>query len=239
MATDVYVNIKDLPEITEINNGEYILVETPTGTHTIDFKNFVLPPDNTVITSVVSSNAAAIGDLNTKVNNLSTTVDTNNNVLSSAIDLNTASLSTLITTLCDKVGLLSPIYIGKCSVKIIGGNINSTNFGSNVILPATNRPEILASDIMVFPANEYASLNPVYVSEYNTSSGLVTLKGDFKTKTITFNEANSAGISKTDTLSSLSARTAQELMGCVSYIETTGNALQDADYFVVVVKNLA
>ena len=36
------VNIKDLPVVTDINNGDFFIVETPQGTNVLDFKNFII-----------------------------------------------------------------------------------------------------------------------------------------------------------------------------------------------------
>lgn len=60
MASEVYINIKDLPELSEIGNGDYIIVETSTGTHTINFENFLIPTQNTVLTTVVEQNATTL-----------------------------------------------------------------------------------------------------------------------------------------------------------------------------------
>ena len=52
-----YVNINQLPQVQQINNGDLLVVSTPTGTYTIDFANFIIPPDNTTFYSLVCANA--------------------------------------------------------------------------------------------------------------------------------------------------------------------------------------
>lgn len=238
MATDVFVNIKDLPEITEISNGEYVIVETPTGTHIIDFKNFVLPPDNTVITTAVSANANAITNLSTKIDTVSTYAESSVYALSSALVTSYASISTYLVSLSGQVKLLSPLYIGNCTVTINGGGTQATNQGSGVILPQTSRPNISTSDIMVFPVNEYASKNPVFVSSYNTSTGQVTLQGSFLKKTIEFDNTNTDSINKTDLMSALSGKTFEQIIGAMTYTETNSTASENAVYNVLVIKPL-
>lgn len=231
MATEVFVNIKDLPEITEMNNGEYILVETPTGTHIIDFKNFVLPIDNTIITTTVSSHATAIANLNTQFGALSTNTSISLSNLSATHDNDVAKLTTKFDTLSTKVDLLNPLYIGKCTITI---KMDSKE-GSANLTPSTLRPSTLTiDDVMVFPANEYASKNPVYVSEY--SDGLVKIKGSFPTKTISFAESTANEILGTSTFHQLSSKSVNQFLSTLSYKETNGNATEDAIYNVLVVK---
>ena len=74
MASEVYINIKDLPELTEVNNGDYIIVETSTGTHIINFENFLIPTNNTVISTTVTQNSSSfsssISQLSSAINSL-------------------------------------------------------------------------------------------------------------------------------------------------------------------------
>ena len=58
------VSIKQLPQITEINEDDLILVQTPNSTNTLLFKNFIIGLDNTTFSSTISS-------LDTKVTALS------------------------------------------------------------------------------------------------------------------------------------------------------------------------
>jgi len=46
MALYNTTNIKELPELEEIVNGNYIIVENEEGTHILDFRNFVVGPEN-------------------------------------------------------------------------------------------------------------------------------------------------------------------------------------------------
>ena len=47
MADPNVVNIKGLPRIEEIVNGNLLIVENEQGTNTLDFVNFVIGPNNT------------------------------------------------------------------------------------------------------------------------------------------------------------------------------------------------
>ena len=40
-TNNVFINIKDLPEVQQVNNGDYLVIETQDGTSIIDFQNFM------------------------------------------------------------------------------------------------------------------------------------------------------------------------------------------------------
>jgi hypothetical protein len=193
MATEVYINIKDLPELSEINNGDYILVETAEGTHTINFENFILPTENTLLTTTVEQNAitlkesvSAISVLTTKVSELSVTVN----------DLDGSNLPSKITSISNEVISVSSelsFSIQDVSNKFAAGIvlinkelesyfINSKQFtissggnSSSEILFA-GRTDISQEHIMISPYNRYAAEHPAYVDNLNMTSGTVTIR---------------------------------------------------------------
>jgi hypothetical protein len=57
------VSIKQLPQITEINDDDLILVQTPSSTNTLLFKNFIVGLDNTTFASTISANSTKIEEL--------------------------------------------------------------------------------------------------------------------------------------------------------------------------------
>jgi hypothetical protein len=176
MATDVYINIKDLPELTQLNNGDYILAETATGTHIVNFENLLIPTQNTVITSTVNQNASAF---NTYVTNLSSNLDalysstdtlsSDLETLSASYEANKNSLSALANTNI-AYGLLS-IKAGDYTGSIVI-NLGTTYYSNN---------------ILISPANKYAATYPAYVDNINSSTNLITLRGTFNTPVATLN----------------------------------------------------
>jgi hypothetical protein len=234
MAKEVFVNIKDLPEITDLAAGQYIILETPTGTQIIDFENFILPPANTTITTSVSQQADSIALLNTKYDILSSTVDTNTSSLSDSITTNYNTLSTQINTLSGKIDLLNPLYIGKCTITIPATNSS----GSNRIVPDPTSTTLTLDDFMIFPANSYAANNLAYPLSYDATTKILTIKGNFKTKTLTFNESNPYSISSSTALSELSTNSIGNVLNTLQYTETDGTAIESAIYNVIVVKKL-
>jgi hypothetical protein len=89
MATETFVNIKELPEIDGINEGDYLIVETPNGTSILNFDNFIITKDNVTFASLLSTDSNNYTD--TRINSLSSTINAE----------------------FDKV------YYGKCTVNII------------------------------------------------------------------------------------------------------------------------
>lgn len=145
MATEVFINIKDLPELTQPNNGDYIIIETSTGTHLLDFANLVIPTTNTVITTTVDQNTTAI--------------------LNNTAAINT--ISAINETLSAKI--VNYIYIGKAIATLATSNTQTVATISPV--PTFT---LTSSDIIITPANAYATEYPVYVS--NIDGANITIK---------------------------------------------------------------
>ena len=57
------ISLKQLPIISEINNGDLILVETAAATNTLDFKDFVIGLENTTFASTFSSHTTEIDSI--------------------------------------------------------------------------------------------------------------------------------------------------------------------------------
>lgn len=167
MATDVFINIKDLPELTEVRNGDYIIVESTTGTHLIDFKNLIMPTANTIITNTVTQNTNAI---------LSLSSSNSSSTLSSQIESNKTDISSLSTNISNIVAnKILNLNVAKTQVTISPGNIMGTD-----TLSQTGNWEI--SDIIITPANDYAAKYTAYPISIDTS-GRVSIQANF-TRTV-------------------------------------------------------
>lgn len=87
MSTEI--SIKQLPQITEINNDDLLLVQTPNATNTLLFSNFVIGLDNTTFSSTITQNSTDIETLSTEFSELNTDIEslsTDVNLLSTNID---------------------------------------------------------------------------------------------------------------------------------------------------------
>jgi hypothetical protein len=103
MADPNVVNIKTLPRVEEIVNGNLLIVENEQGTNTIDFVNFVVGPNNvsfyTQITNLSSQIVSLSSSTTTLINNLSTTT----NQQLTALNARITSLSTTVSNAVSSV----------------------------------------------------------------------------------------------------------------------------------------
>jgi len=218
MATEVYINIKDLPELTQVNNGDYILIETSTGTHILNFENLLLPTQNTVITTTVNQNASAfttaVTDLSTAANTLFNNIDTvsaNLETLSASYETNKNSLSALANT-----------YISSSLVRIKTGDSTGT-----VVINAGSQYN--SNNILISPANKYAALYPAYIDNINSTTNLITLRGTFNTKSIVYTNTNSSALS-------VNNGDLNSILNTLTLSTTYITAEEDALYNVFVIK---
>jgi hypothetical protein len=182
MANEVFINIKDLPELTEINNGDYIVVETSTGTRILDFENLIIPPENNVLTTTVADTnislialSTVLDNTNTSLQNLQTNFDESITnayyTLSSDID----AVNTKLENLSTNVELTQKIYLAKCVITIPA----LAKTGSNVLQPTMSNLGLSFEDISVTPANLYAARFPAYVQSIIDETGVITIRGGF------------------------------------------------------------
>ena len=65
MASDNQINITNLPKASEIKSGDYIILETDTGTEIIDYKDFIIGSNNITFWPRLSGNTTNITSLST------------------------------------------------------------------------------------------------------------------------------------------------------------------------------
>jgi hypothetical protein len=144
------VNVKNLPELEEVVNGNYLIIENENGTNIINFKDFVVGPENVSwYNSFVTLSTYTVGlssAVDTNISNLSTQIYTN---LGGRIRTNSNWLSTDYNT---KFNILSTTYqpryysyITSISIPVNSksgvGNFNSAINGivvSDINIVATN-----------------------------------------------------------------------------------------------------
>ena len=196
-TNNVFINIKDLPEVQQVNNGDYLVIETQDGTSIIDFQNFIIGNENNGLTVAVESNANAILDVSAATNTALQALSTN-------------ILSTL-----------NRIYYGKAQIVISNGTEGIAILSPR---PSEDVGEILPEDVIIVPANEdaikyggYATL----VDNTTDNRGVVYITGRFiKTKyTLATQSVIPLSIDRVDVLNpneSLSAYTPQDLVNNMS-----------------------
>jgi hypothetical protein len=90
---NAYLNIKELPEITDIISGDFLIVETPTATSILDYDNFIITLDNTTFGDTIVSNTTNIAAVSSSVASLNTTLTSQISSLSSSFTSQISSLS--------------------------------------------------------------------------------------------------------------------------------------------------
>ena len=113
MADPNVINIKTLPRVEEVVNGNLLIVETEQGTNTIDFSNFVVGPNNvsfyTQITNLSAQNISLSASTTTQIANLSTTTNQQITALNTRIDSLSATVSNAVSSVFYAA---SAIFIG-------------------------------------------------------------------------------------------------------------------------------
>ncbi len=183
MAQDVFINITDLQSVTEVADGDYLILETPAGTRIIDFKDFIVPNKNILLSTTVSENTTAIIQnkslFDTTIASISTTLD---NISSNSLSQSRFNLTfseSISSNLDQKITNLSnKIFVSKQQVTIPANN------SSRDFVITTNASFGLSSqDISITPANDYAAKNPAYISNisYNETNynNTITLNAPF------------------------------------------------------------
>ena len=142
MALYNATNVKELPQLEEIVDGNYLIVENNQGTYIIDFVDFVVGPNNVSFYSTVESLCSKQASLSATVNTQLQTLSTN---VLSAVNL--------------KVNALTANYPRYFEVYLDGTNAltaaNGFNFGTTKFISELSN--IKVHDINIIPTNKEAS----------------------------------------------------------------------------------
>lgn len=139
MAIYNTTNVKDLPQLEEVVNGNFLIIENQFGTNIIDFKDFVIGPDNASFYNTIIS-------LSTYSVSMSGTVNAGFRSL-------TAFALSAVNT---KVGALTSNYpryfeVYPTTITVAAGtNGAATSFNSELA-------NIAISDINIVPTNNHAA----------------------------------------------------------------------------------
>lgn len=156
MADPNVVNIKSLPRVEEVVNGNLLIVENEQGTNTIDFNNFVVGPNNVSFYSqitnlssqIISLSSSAASLVNASTTSLSSSVDTqmtnvytNISYVSSTL-INSFSatfyLAGSVTIPAGQSAPSSSVAFNLPSNVFINANDINLNFGSTTVATATS-----------------------------------------------------------------------------------------------------
>lgn len=99
IGNNIYVNIKELPSVEEVQPGDYLIVETDTGTHICDFANFILPPENVTFYGEIQSLETEFNLLSSNIQSTTTTISAISAQLITTINSTITSTNTQIASL--------------------------------------------------------------------------------------------------------------------------------------------
>jgi len=137
------ISIKQLPQVNEINSDDLLLIQTPTASNTLEFKDFIIGLENTTFANTISTFNTEIESLSSKVHTLSSSDITNTD----AIATNTTDIAANTTNL------------GFSGVVI---DVNAANIATNTANIATN-----TADIATNTAN--IATNTTFIGQFATS----------------------------------------------------------------------
>lgn len=184
MANYNTTNIKDLPQLEEVVEGNYLIIEDNVGTNIIDFADFVVGPNNVSFYNVVEA-------LSTRSISMSSTVDSKFNTLSSDI---ISSVNTTIGNLTANYPRFFVVYPNTLTVAngsrsgqtTFNSSINTFNAGDINVIPtnnsAANMSWMLLLSSTVYPGNPQPFTYTITIS----SSTAVTANATFETKALKF-----------------------------------------------------
>lgn len=169
-GTKTYVNIKELPEISDINNGDFLIVETPNGTNILDYQNFLVTLDNTTFGDLITTNTTNIVTLSTDLATLSSTSATVSQFNTLSTDL--ASLSSTSATV-SQINTLNTAVVALTSAtatdtyavfSLSGYNNNGLKLlrGSNIYSLQVNQVSPSLSSVKITFKNRFLDSNYGY-----------------------------------------------------------------------------
>jgi len=161
MADPNVVNIKGLPRIEEIVNGNLLIVENEQGTNTLDFVNFVIGPNNTSFFNQIINLSASVVSLSATttslINSLSATTNATTN----------AQIQSLSSTVDTKLLNVSAIYYTTGTVTISTGyNISDL---ASVIKPSSNL-DISANDFTLVLGSSASGYPILYMNDNDVTN---------------------------------------------------------------------
>lgn len=139
MALYNATNVKELPQLEEIVDGNYLIVENDQGTYILDFVDFVVGPNNVSFYSTVESLCA-------KQASLSATVDSKYQTLTSDV---LSAVNVKVAALTANYPRYFEVYPTTITV-LNGTRSGQTNFNSEL-------GNIAVNDINVVPTNSGAA----------------------------------------------------------------------------------
>jgi hypothetical protein len=139
-------NVKDLPQLEEVINGNFLIVENQLGTNIIDFKNFVIGPDNASFYNTIVSLSGYAVSMSATTNSTFKSVSARITSLSATVD---SKVQSATAALVDSYPRYFEVYPTTITVAA-GNNGAAANFNSELA-------SIAISDVNIVPTNNHAA----------------------------------------------------------------------------------
>lgn len=174
---NAYVNIMELPQIGDIDAGDFLVVETSAGTSIINFENFLISPQNITFNETIVTNTSNINTLSAEVDSINaelTTTLASITAAAAAADNGTYAVFALTGYDANGIKLLKSSNISSAtfndSLSCIQFNFER-NFESNLYGYTTG--STVSSFVSV---KSISDLNTNYINTYvtNASGGFTT-----------------------------------------------------------------
>lgn len=121
---DIYVNIKELPLVNEVQAGDFFIVETTQGTNIIDFSNIIIPPENTTFYGEIQQLQTDVGGLSTLFELQTALIQAVSTELDTKIESTSAELQTSIDSVSSN--LYERFYLVGGGVTFDGTSVETT-----------------------------------------------------------------------------------------------------------------
>jgi len=121
---DIYVNIKELPLVNEVQAGDFFIVETTQGTNIIDFSNIIIPPENTSFYGEIQQLQTDVAGLSTLYDLQTALIVAVSGELDTKIDSTSAELQTSIDSV--SANLYERFYLVGGGVTFDGNSVETT-----------------------------------------------------------------------------------------------------------------
>ena len=136
------ISIKQLPKVSEINSDDLLLIQTPTASNTLEFKDLIIGLENTTFANTISTFNTEIEAISANVLTLSSSDITN----TANIATNTANITTNTANL-----LLSAAVIDVNAANIATNTANIASNTANIatvqtgVIDTVNTPTVIST----------------------------------------------------------------------------------------------
>lgn len=157
------ISIKQLPQVNEINSDDLLLIQTPTASNTLEFKDLIIGLENTTFANTISTFNTEIEALSSKVHTLSSSDITN----TAAIATNTADITTNTANIV--------LNDNEIATNLASINTNTAAIATNTADIATNTTAIGLNTTF---RTKFATGDPVTETDLPTTHSLtITING--------------------------------------------------------------